>query len=53
MGFEDGDINDLYAIHSKYEKPMNMRQEISEKRNQVNYLNDEINKNANKILTLE
>lgn len=32
---------------------MKMRQEISEKRTQVNYLNDEINKNANKIETLE
>ena len=32
---------------------MNMRQEISEKRTQVNYLNDEINKNDNEIKTLE
>lgn len=32
---------------------MKMRQEISEKRTQVNYLNDEINKNANEIETLE
>lgn len=32
---------------------MNTRQEITEKRTQVNYLNDEINKNANEIKTLE
>lgn len=33
MGFEDDYINELYAIHSKYEEPMKMRYEISEKRN--------------------
>lgn len=32
---------------------MKMRQEILEKRTQVNYLNNEINKNANEIKTLE
>lgn len=32
---------------------MKMRQEILEKRTQVDYLNDEINKNANEIKTLE
>lgn len=32
---------------------MKMRQEILEKRTQVNYLNDEINKNTNEIKTLE
>lgn len=32
---------------------MKMRYEISEKLNQVNYLNDEINKNDNEIKTLE
>lgn len=32
---------------------MKMRYEISEKRNQVNYLNDEIKKDANEIKTLE
>lgn len=53
MGFEDEDINKLYAIHSKYEKPMKMRQEILEKLTQVNYLNDEINKNDKEIKTLE
>ena len=52
MGFEDEDINKLYAIHSKYEKPMKMRQEISEIRTQVNYLNDEMIKNAEEIETL-
>ena len=30
-----------------------MRQEILEKRTQVDYLNDEINKSANEIKTLE
>lgn len=51
--FEEDDINELYAIHSKYEKAMNRGQEISEKRTQLNNLNDEINKNANEIKTLE
>lgn len=32
---------------------MKMRQEISEKRTQVNYLNTEISKAANEIKTLE
>ena len=32
---------------------MKMRQEISEKRNQVDYLNDEINKDTNEIKKLE
>lgn len=32
---------------------MNTRQEITEKRTQVNYLKDEINKNDNEIKTLE
>lgn len=53
MGFEDDYINELYAIHSKYEKPMKIRQEISEKHTQLNNLNDEINKNTNEIKTLE
>lgn len=32
---------------------MKMRQEIIEKRTQVDHLNDEINKNDNEIKTLE
>lgn len=32
---------------------MKMRHEISEKRNQVDYLNDEINKDTNEIKKLE
>ena len=43
MGFEDDDyINELYAIHSKYKKPM-----------KLDNLNNEIKKNANTIKTLE
>ena len=42
MGFEDDYINELYAIHSKYEKPM-----------KLNNLNNEIKQNTNTIKTLE
>lgn len=51
--FEEDDINELYAIHSKYEKPMKIGQKISEKRTQLDNLNDEISKNTNTIKTLE
>lgn len=53
MKFKDDYIDELYAIHRKYEEPMKMRKEISEKRNQVDYLNDEINKDTNEIKKLE
>ena len=51
--FEEDDINELYAIHSKYEKIMNSEQEISEKRTQLNNLKNEIQKNTKTIETLE